>query len=52
MERAAGVVSVRGHQELLPYWTEPVPRADFTTDPTLARAEFMSNSDRASVITY
>ncbi|KAK4823872.1 hypothetical protein QYF61_007628 [Mycteria americana] len=46
---AAGVVSVRRHQELPPHWTETIP-AGSKTDLLLAKAEPMSDIGTACVI--
>ncbi|KAK4805327.1 LOW QUALITY PROTEIN: hypothetical protein QYF61_018190 [Mycteria americana] len=48
---AAGVASVRRHQELPPCPTKPVP-AGSKTDPKLPKAEPISDIDGTSVITY
>ena len=48
---AAGVVSVRRHQKLLPCRTEPVS-AGSKMDLLLAKAEPISDAGGASVITY
>lgn len=48
---AAGVVSVRRHQELPTCQTEAVP-AGSTTDPPMARSKPVTNVGSTSVITY
>jgi len=48
---AGGAAVVRNHQELLSSWTEPFS-ANSKTDPTLAKAELISDAGGALVITY
>ena len=49
--RVTGVASVRSCWKLPLYLTEPIP-AGSKTDPLTAKAEPISNSGSASVITY
>lgn len=48
---AAGVASVKRHQELPAYQTDPDP-ADSKTDPLLAKTEPISDCSRASDIKH